>query len=203
MKKLFALPIAAMLFAACSPSPTVHPEFEEYMQTFPESSLCDVYKWCFQDVFGVAHLVTDTAASAAYVRSELAHMTDTHSAPPYYYTGPDGRYVRVNLSLVADGTLTIEQVVSAVARSAQQPPSMTQKQWAKTWRNYQRELNEIDPRPLNFDVDEKKIDSLLSAGQYVMHHSRHFNETYSYFYRIIAREIFEKELLPLINEEEI
>lgn len=43
------------------------------------------------------------------------------------------------------------------------------------------------------------ISEILRQGKYVMHHSREFNETYDLYYRIIDKQLFEKELLPLIT----
>ncbi len=202
MKKVCLLITLFLCLVSCSHN-TQREAFEDYMTRFPESSLQDVYKWCFQDVFGPAHLVSDTAASAAYIRSELTRYRPDSATPMYEYTGPDGRYVRVNLSLVADSVITVEQLVDALVRSSSQKPTMSVEQWRERWVDYVDILADVEPRPLNFESDAQKIDSLLSKGQYVMHHSRHFNETYLYFYRIIARDIFEQEILPVINSKKL
>ena len=198
MRKIVILAILPLMFVSCGHN-VERKAFERYMAMFPESSLQDVYKWSFQDVFGPAHLVADTASSAAYIRSELAMYRPNPATPDYDYTGPDGRFVRVNLSVVADGRVSTELLVDALVRSSRQKPAMTVAEWREQWSRYVEILQTVEPRPLNFETDEKNIDSLLSMGQYVVHHSAHFNETYSYFYRIITRETFEQEILPLIN----
>ncbi|MDE6806059.1 MAG: hypothetical protein K2J05_04560, partial [Muribaculaceae bacterium] len=42
------------------------------MQNYPASQYRDVYKNFMQDFFGPGHILNDTAASARYLRSELA-----------------------------------------------------------------------------------------------------------------------------------
>ena len=51
----------------------------------------------------------------------------------------------------------------------------------------------------NYDADAKAIADMLAEGHYAVHHSRLYNEHYAPHYRIMAREIFEKEILPLIE----
>jgi len=48
-------------------------------------------------------------------------------------------------------------------------------------------------------ADRERIFRQLNGGDPVVHHSKRFNDNYSVHYRIISREIFEKELLPLIE----
>jgi hypothetical protein len=53
----------------------------------------------------------------------------------------------------------------------------------------------------DIEQDRALIDSILEAGNVVMHHSQQFSEHYDPHYRIIEREIFEREILPLINRK--
>ena len=68
-----------------------------YMRRFPEAQLRDVYKSCFQDVYGPGHIIKDSAQCAQYVEQELQYSdTGDHRFPDYEYTGVEGNYVRVN-----------------------------------------------------------------------------------------------------------
>lgn len=53
----------------------------------------------------------------------------------------------------------------------------------------------------DFEADSEAIRALLKEGQYASHHSRQYENAYHPHYRLIEREIFEKELLPLIQAE--
>ena len=51
------------------------------------------------------------------------------------------------------------------------------------------------------EEDRLAIESLLGEGRYAWHHSRAYNEHYRPHYRLIRRDIFERELLPLIEAQ--
>lgn len=48
------------------------------------------------------------------------------------------------------------------------------------------------------EADRQRIDEKLSSHDFVMHHSPAYNARYRFRYRIIARDLFLNELLPLI-----
>ena len=48
------------------------------------------------------------------------------------------------------------------------------------------------------EADLAALDSLVGAGHLIMHHSEEFTEAYNPHYRIVARDIFEKELLKTL-----
>ena len=79
--------------------------------------------------------------------------------PLYEYTLCDSNFVRINLQVVNDGRISLQQLTSAVLRSAEGLPTGTP-----------------------------------------VHHSRAFNEAYHPHYRIVRRDIFEHELLPLLYD---
>ena len=68
------------------------------MEEFPASDLCDVYKFCFQDVFGPAHIVEsghgvlDSAKCVKNIEEEIAKSKQL-GGPEYQYTGCEGNYV--------------------------------------------------------------------------------------------------------------
>ncbi len=131
-----------------------------YAEQYPEAEPTDLYKLVFQDMYGPGHLLTDSTAALRYINAELESMTDSTSFPTYEYTLCDSNFVRVNLTLVQDGTLTAEQLADAMVRSAEGLPTPNHK--------------------------------------YVVSHSDAFKTAYHPHYRIVRRDIFEQEILPLI-----
>ena len=86
------------------------------MQTYPKSTLKDLYKNFFQDKFGPGHIIGDTAAAGIYLRRELASYTECSGdiAEP---TGWEGNFLRVNLSVIKTGQIpyaTFSMPLSAV-----------------------------------------------------------------------------------------
>ena len=135
-----------------------------YAEQYPEAEPTDLYKLVFQDIYGPGHLITDSANCAAYISREVQEqcINEITTFPLYEYTLCDSNFVRVNLYLVKWGRISLEQMVSAVLRSAEGLPTP-------------------DPK-------------------FVQSHSTAFKASYDPHYRIVRRDIFEKEILPLINK---
>ncbi len=172
---------------------------ERQMSLYPKSTLQDLYKHFFQDRFGPGHILSDTSASANYLKKELAKSKRFDGAE-YEPTGYLGNFYRVNLSIIKDGKVDFSTFFKAFVRSMEDFKLMPIEEWKIEWKKI---LNVIALMKLDlpyFKQDCLSIDELLKKGNYVMHHSRIFNDTYELHYRIIEKEIFEKELLPYLNK---
>ena len=174
-------------------------QLQDYMQHYPKAQLCDLYKWCFQDVFGPAHLVTDSAQCRQRVLDELSWLDAQDTNVPLEYTGTRGNYVRVNLALVRDGVIPLDTLVNLLIASAQSDAMPTIEGWSSCWQIILEELSFVQPRPGAFETDSLAIEQLLSEGNYVMHHSDQFNQTYNFHYRLVRRDLFDRRLRPLLS----
>lgn len=161
MKKIFfallmLTPLAAAAQAPCGEA------LRAYAERYTAAEPQDLYKLVFQDLYGPGHLITDSAACYRYIEREVREqcINEITTFPLYEYTLCDSNFVRVNLYLVRWGKIGLEQLVSAVMRSAGGLP-------------------QADPK-------------------YVMSHSDAFKQAYAPHYRIVRRDIFEREILPLL-----
>lgn len=168
MKKLLLIAIISIFNFQLSISHAQCPEaLMQYAKRYPAAEAQDLYKLVFQDLYGPGHLLTDSLAAVRYISREVAEMQDTPLPPSrgvfplYEYTLCDSNFVRVNLVLVKWGWISLEQLVSAVLRSA-------------------RGIASPDPK-------------------FVLSHSAAFKAAYDPHYRIIRRDIFEREFKPLID----
>lgn len=169
---------------------------EEYVRRYPEAQLRDVYKFCFQDVYGPGHLVSDSAACAAYILGEIARMDlSDHRYPDFEYVGVENNFVRVNLRVVAEGMVPLGQFVSLLMQSAAIPSPMPVAEWRARWVRYMGLMAGMSARPHNFEEDSAAILRQLERGEYVSHHSARFNAAYAPHYRLIRRDLFEKQEL--------
>ena len=218
MRKILLLSFTLLLLHGCrpkadTPDDSLSAVLQQYRADYPEAHLRDIYKSCFQDVFGVAHLISDTQACARYLENEMNVMDDESQVEgerftvtvikglrvaDYEYTIPDSHYVRVDLHAVADGRVPLELLVELLMQSAATPPYMTQEEWVARWREIKSVAETLHPLPQDFDADAAAIDSLLAEGHYVMHHSLHYNEVYNPHYRLIRRDLFEQHIRPLL-----
>lgn len=169
-----------------------------FFTQYPEATLQDVYKGSFQDYFGPAHLLTDRKAVRNYIEYELS-KADTLGGEYYEPCGWRGQYLRVNLSVIADSILPIEDFIDAFMASAQGEPTLSQ-EWVDEWSMIQHTVKQLYPQLTHFTTDSAHIAQQLSEGNYVMHHSRAFNQHYHPHYRIIRKEFFEQQILPAIEK---
>lgn len=190
----------SLLFSACRQKDqpqTLQMALEHLMDTYPEARLQDIYKSYYQDHFGPGHLITDTAMVRQYLFSELAENDVSY---PIYYepTGCEGRFVRVFLSAVADSLVSAEELLDAFIRSAnefQEP----QTEWLTEWAEIVRTIRENEIYVEGFDEDEPALTEAAQNNQ-AMHHSRAYNVAYYPHYRIVRRDIFEKEILRKLEK---
>ncbi len=171
------------------------------LERYPASRYDDVYKNFMQDYFGPGHILGDTARAGAYLRKELASATRFDGAL-YEPTGYEGNFYRVNLSLIRDSIIDYPVYFDAFVRSvsAIEPPSLPE--WRQKWAVIDSVLLTTGYTYDSLEVDRRRILLQLEAGDPVVHHSRIFNDTYSVHYRIISRDVFEREILPIISKVE-
>lgn len=167
------------------------------MKEYPESTLKDIYKNFFQDVYGPGHLLRDTAAAGNYLRRELASY-NTITGPYFEPTGREGKFYRVNLSVIKQNLISYEAFFDAFVRSVQGIEPMPVAQWKEEWNRIEQVIEKEYPDINGFAEDKASISELLDKGEYVVHHSENFEKKYTPHYRIIEKSIFEKEILPLL-----
>ncbi|MCQ2294324.1 MAG: alpha-N-acetylglucosaminidase [Bacteroidales bacterium] len=173
----------------------------DYMKQFPEAQLQDVYKACFQDVYGPGHIIQDSASCAQYILDELRQMNpESHTYPYYEYIGVENNFVRVNIRVIEEGKVELGRFVQLLMQSAKLPSKLPLYDWRGQWERIEKVVRQVSPQPKNFDEDAALLRSMMDQGQYVVHHSAHFNQTYNPHYRIIRRDLFEKEILPLLYD---
>lgn len=171
---------------------------ERQMQGYPKSTLKDLYKNFFQDKFGPGHIVSDTTAAGNYLRREMVSYTETEGeiAEP---TGWEGNFYRVNLSVIKNGQIPYQTFFDAFIRSVNGIRPVTVAEWQKEWNRIEGIIRSMNLSLPDYENDRKEIDDRLERGEYVGHHSKAFEDSYSPHYRIISKEIFEQELQPLIQ----
>lgn len=169
------------------------------MQVYPHSTLRDLYKNFFQDRFGPGHIIGDTVSAAAYLRKELASREQFEGAR-YEPTGYLGNFYRVNLSLIKEGLVDYQTYFNVFVRSVNGIIPISVEEWKKEWELISGVISNMNLGLDNYAQDSIEIAGLLQQGKYVMHHSQAFNDAYDLHYRIIEKKLFEKELLPLIEQ---
>ena len=194
---------ALLLLGSCSRESATQSKIrkavERHMELYPESQLQDLYKNFFQDRFGPGHIIADHSAAERYLRHEL-ETSENFEGEDYEPTGYEGRFYRVNLGVIADGRVPYDKYFDAFVRSVNGIEPISIETWQREWREIEAVIMSMKLDMENVAEDSAEIEALIQGGDYVMHHSQRFNDYYQPHYRIIERNIFETEILPLLNQ---
>lgn len=189
MKRFFILLSCILCLASCKQRivdpAVVKAAVSAQLEAFPKSRLQDLYKSFFQDRFGPGHIIRDRQSALDYILSELAEA-DTLTGPRTEPCGWQGHYTRVNLSVIADGLMTAEEMTDALMASAKEVKPEDIDSWKEEWEEIVAIIGEEHPDIPGFEEDKSKIDALLDSGQYAYHHSAEYEAAYHPHYRIIA-----------------
>ena len=165
------------------------------LEQYPEARLLDIYKSCFQDYMGAEHLVSDTATVQRYLEQELA-STIAEDLLPWYWEpcGIYGNYVRVSLRAVHEGFITADDLLNAFIASANSAERPSVKEWSALWHTIIKVIDQMNLNIPDYDADKQGIDGVLQQGKYSISHSPEYRNAYAPHYRIVRRDIFEREI---------
>ncbi|MBO7280607.1 MAG: hypothetical protein J6V00_05515 [Bacteroidaceae bacterium] len=200
MKVNFIIAAVLFVFVGCNnKNDNIRQAIEGMRERYPSTTLQDVYKSCFQDYYGVAHLLADRESVKRYIDYELANA-DSLVSIYYEPCGWRGEFIRVNLSAIKDGRITSDILTDAFMTSAEYSMNSATEEWKQLWQDILQEARKMTPPLNNFREDSIAIASLLDKGEYVMHHSEEYSRAHHPHYRIIHRTVFEREILPYLQD---
>lgn len=199
MKHLFLL-FAMSCMALVGMSQNIDEMVKNQLSNYPKSRLLDIYKSCFQDFMGAEHLVGDTLSVRRYLEYELQQV-EGDSLMSWYAEpcGLQGRYVRVSLRVVQEGLVSLDQLLSAFIRSANGSVRPSVEVWKAEWEKIVGQIDEMRLGLPYYDDDRRFIADVLAQGKYAISHSPDYRAAYRPHYRIVRRDIFERELKPLLS----
>lgn len=165
------------------------------LRNFPESSLQDIYKNFFQDAFGPGHLLENPEESLNYLQIELGEMKEGKLKTKVIPLGYKNNFVRVELSLIKDKVISYDEFAKAFIESGTFFESPDPEEWSAEWTHILKVIESMNLDIPNFNEDKEKLSQMMEKGDFVVHHSQAFIDAYDPHYRIIYKEIFDKELL--------
>lgn len=171
------------------------------LERYPEARLLDIYKSCFQDYMGAEHLVSDTATVQHYLEQELATTTADDLMPWYWEPcGVYGNYVRVSLRAVHEGLISADVLLNAFIASANSADRPSVEAWSAQWHTIIKVIDQMKLKLPEYVQDKQGIDNVLAHGKYAISHSPDYRNAYAPHYRIVRRDIFERDIKPLLPE---
>ena len=197
--------LSIVLLASCQQR-AVTDAIDAQLRQYPETRVTDIYKNFCQDNLGPGHLIPNPESAREYLLSELQeYREDLDSArydkpvPRYIPVGDRHNYVRVDLSVVLDGLVDEETLLDAFVRSANEGRVLPEKDWIRKWQKVASVIRRRFPDIPGAEADLAELNSLIGEGNLIMHHSDAFSKAYNPHYRIVARDIFEKDLLKFLQ----
>ena len=197
--------LSLFLLAACRQG-AIKDAITTQLTQYPESRVTDIYKDFCQDNLGPGHLIPDPESARAYLLSELREYRDDLDSSRYnkpqlrfVAVGDTHSFVRVDLSAVLDGLINQDTLLHAFVRSANEGRIVSEDAWIRKWHKVAAVIRRDFPDIPDAEADLAGIEALISEGNLILHHSAEFEEAYHPHYRIVARDIFEKELLKALQ----
>ena len=192
MKQFFLFVCAAVMLVACvtkkpNEEAAIRSMCEEIAKKYPQATLQDVYKTCFQDFFGAEHLLRDTAAAHQYLKAEIAatEAQDLSAMPVYEPTGFRHRFTRVNLSLVHSGEMSEDELFARFAEAAGTNNAFSDK-WEEEWQTIETIALEVQPAWADSTLQNEL--RYAASVQSAVRHSEAFRQAYHPHYRIIVNQ---------------
>jgi len=171
------------------------------LERYPDARLLDIYKSCFQDYMGAEHLVSDTAMVQHYLEQELATTTADDLMPWYWEPcGIYGNYVRVSLRAVHEGLISADDLLNAFIASANSADRPSVEAWSAQWHTIIKVIDQMKLNLPEYVQDKQGIDNVLAQGKYAISHSPEYRNAYAPHYRIVRRDIFERDIKPRLPE---
>lgn len=195
---VITLLVTALAFAQKNDNELIRLAIQRQLQTYPKSTLQDLYKNFFQDSFGLEHLMGDSAEMRQYIIEEAQEAQKTNTY--YEKIGYQNNFYRVSLALIKDSIVSANDFMRAFMQSKQGFKPVTLSSWKKDWQKIDSIIYSMKLNLDNYASDRKAIFSMLRSGSYAVHHSKQFNAYYHPHYRIIEKGAFESILLPLIEK---
>ena len=185
--KLILLCLSIALFSSCHNEDKLIRQMCEDLHTrYPQATLQDIYKTCYQDYFGAEHLLTDTASAREYLRLELdeCRETDMSAMPNEEPTGFRHRFSRINLLNVVNGKLTEQQLLAMFIEAAAKDNAFGN-DWTGEWDKIASIALEVNPGWR----DPELMAELQEASQtnQAVRHSEAFRKAYNPHYRIVKQ----------------
>lgn len=160
-----------------------------FLERYPEATLQDIYKGCFQGFFGAAHAVADREAVSDYILAEMEQVA-VSAEPVLEPCGWRGNYYRVDLAWVRSGRVELSALVDAFMAGAGPVEPRQIEDWRREWALIESVVRSVAPDIPRLEEDADALRKMLSEGRYAVHHSAEFNAAYNPHYRVVPKSKF-------------
>jgi hypothetical protein len=168
--------------------------FTLHYEKYPKAQPRDFYKLIYQSVFGVGHIISDSAKD--YLIEE-AHRVDLSEYPNRLLVesiSSDGSMVRVYLRPFMRRKLSLDRLFWVMQRSVKRESDA--EKFMDLWQVL-IEMVESGEIPLNHDEFDEITKTIESEGLKPMHHTEPYRDAYYPAYRVVWKPYLDGEFGPL------
>ncbi len=159
---------------------------KQHLQTRPNAEARDVYKFLYQGVFGVGHIISEKAWSILVEEAGRIDLTDHLEDPLLEPVSPDREMVRVNLRQYINKGGDLETLYTVMKKSAEHKGD--EGTFLAYWSEFRRMAAENIPGIPLADIEE--IDDWIEEeGIVPMHHTEAYREAYYPAYRVVLKSV--------------
>lgn len=163
----------------------------EELSLHPEAQLLDIFKLCYQSVFGPAHIINDPNSAKKYLKKEL-NEAQNFAPENYQDISCYNDYYRVNLQLIKNNSLEFDTFFEAFIASAVPVKKYTWTDWNKIWADVEVFIAEQNISFSNEKTDREIIAKIMKNKIKLFSHSENYHQKYEPHYRLIKRKILEE-----------
>lgn len=164
---------------------------KEHFSRRPLMRATDAYKLLYQGVFGVGHIMSDSAWERLEEEAGRIEINDHPWEPLIEDVSADGSMVRVNLRPYLRKGLLLDNLFEAMKESAKWEGAP--EDFLLAWTVFQ-ELAETGAVQIDQKETEELDVELKEKGGRPHHHSEAYREAYYPAYRVVRRAILSKYL---------
>ena len=165
---------------------------EEQLRLHSDLGVRDVYKFLFQGVMGVEHILGDRERARRWLVEEFegVDVGEFLGEPLLERVSVDGGIMRVNLRPFKRLGLSLEGLFEAMLKSAERIKA-DRDRFAVLWKRFVELVRE---GRLDFDYEALvEFDGVVRAGGYSpVHHSRGYAEANKPAYRIVQKKAYKE-----------
>ena len=191
---------------------------EAFFARYEAFPLQDLYKAVYQDTFGPGHMIPNVESARNYLLEELESLRSEGGSITginfYEPSGPFGNFYRVDLNAIRTGVLSVETLLRAFVASTEADASgvipteaLSPAAWRVRWEGMAKEMGErlaknSPDRYRKFKADSAALARMLSAEPDInpaVHHSEEYSLIFRPHYRIVRKDIFERDLKPILD----
>jgi len=164
-----------------------------HLKRRPHMRATDVYKLLYQGVFGVGHLLGESARQRLRDEARALNLDDQPEEQLIEVISADGSMLRVNLRSFLRRRLPLDKLFSAMEESSHEEGEVGD--FLEAWGVFKHLVESGD---LTFEKGEiEELDRQLEGGGCPpQHHSEVYRRTYKPAYRVVRTSVFERMFGP-------